>query len=658
MDTLIAETNAGSVRWLNGLAEMPVSSQKIKDGELSEYLLPLRGYSVDELMQMKEEKRLQQEKREREELERMQKEEQEQRVRQAAEAMIPAQLDIISSATSTDFDVPYFIIYNNTGDRAKVPSVLKVASFPTAESVCAVLVSQNSNATSLRESLIPAGTAPASAYVEKIEVAAEVAKAEPEKLAEIQEEPKRTLFGGEEIGDIAYDYDGDEDDAFKVLQDWGADTVYVHKFDSFDPYLDLPSYDEIGPDGKEVRLSQLLADEEWEEEIEAAKEKATIRTYEEYIKRVGELKSAEEIEMLETQEILQAPAYARGAGEWLVKDLPDFGKYDQTKLDGISQLFGLPPNELSGIPGYVEPSVPPTGFDSISQLWDSSNIWADESTKVSPPEGDDGVFHGMSELWGVDLDNEAVDMASSANRLVVASGDGTDSSLRLTKPSIDVSRSRLSQILADEDWATEEEPPPSIEHPFTFADYEKQVQDILEAEKKELLETQAILNARPGADGIEVLEKERKVVLKVMNSTDAEDDLAVLERDAREDPSIIAQILEEEDEELLETQAILNARPGADEIEVPEKDTLSVSKLLKSTDPEDSLAVLEMDAPGYLKKFKSNANANASVPDLSTEMVESASVEEGDDTACHSVHEKGENATHAPSSSAQKGNEP
>jgi len=47
VDTLIAETNAGSVRWMYGLEEFPVNPQRIKDGELSDYLLPIRGYSVE-----------------------------------------------------------------------------------------------------------------------------------------------------------------------------------------------------------------------------------------------------------------------------------------------------------------------------------------------------------------------------------------------------------------------------------------------------------------------------------------------------------------------------------------------------------------------------------------------------------------------------------
>jgi hypothetical protein len=58
VDTLIAETNAGSVRWMNGLAEMPLSSVDVQTGNLSAYLLPLRGYSVDEVQQRQENEKM------------------------------------------------------------------------------------------------------------------------------------------------------------------------------------------------------------------------------------------------------------------------------------------------------------------------------------------------------------------------------------------------------------------------------------------------------------------------------------------------------------------------------------------------------------------------------------------------------------------------
>ena len=95
VDTLIAETNAGSVRWLNGLEQYPVSHQRIKEGDLSDMLLPVRGYTVDEAEEIEAE-RLRKERerfelKAREEVERRRLEEEARYLRAAAEAMIPAQ---------------------------------------------------------------------------------------------------------------------------------------------------------------------------------------------------------------------------------------------------------------------------------------------------------------------------------------------------------------------------------------------------------------------------------------------------------------------------------------------------------------------------------------------------------------------------------------
>lgn len=55
IDTLIAETNAGSVRWLNGLAEKPFAYAKLADGDILDYQLPLRGFTIEETEKREEE---------------------------------------------------------------------------------------------------------------------------------------------------------------------------------------------------------------------------------------------------------------------------------------------------------------------------------------------------------------------------------------------------------------------------------------------------------------------------------------------------------------------------------------------------------------------------------------------------------------------------
>ena len=51
VDTLIAETNAGSLRWMYGLDDMPITLSRIESGELDEFVLPNEGYTVEEAME-------------------------------------------------------------------------------------------------------------------------------------------------------------------------------------------------------------------------------------------------------------------------------------------------------------------------------------------------------------------------------------------------------------------------------------------------------------------------------------------------------------------------------------------------------------------------------------------------------------------------------
>ncbi|GFH58060.1 hypothetical protein CTEN210_14536 [Chaetoceros tenuissimus] len=70
IDTLIAETNSGSVRWMNGLAEKPFSYHKLAAGETLDYQLPLRGWTVEENDEREEKELMEQLRLEQEEAER------------------------------------------------------------------------------------------------------------------------------------------------------------------------------------------------------------------------------------------------------------------------------------------------------------------------------------------------------------------------------------------------------------------------------------------------------------------------------------------------------------------------------------------------------------------------------------------------------------
>ena len=200
VDTLIAETNAASIRWMNALSEFPIAPQKIRDGTLSEYLLPVRGYSVPELEQL-ESQRLE---RERERQERLQKEEEERRmaeeksrkVRKAAQAMVPAlyndqdyQLDLLRDKYNVQWESrkqavtgsimpPHATITNDGGDTkkshlaARTPRARLLSlegrlptlaynggySFPVGEGISHIVTHLDDIAGGVPNALVPDGT--------------------------------------------------------------------------------------------------------------------------------------------------------------------------------------------------------------------------------------------------------------------------------------------------------------------------------------------------------------------------------------------------------------------------------------------------------------------------------------------------------------------
>jgi len=56
IDTLIAQTNAGSLRWIYGLESMPVPMVSIQTGRLNSFVLPDEGYTVEEATQREKER--------------------------------------------------------------------------------------------------------------------------------------------------------------------------------------------------------------------------------------------------------------------------------------------------------------------------------------------------------------------------------------------------------------------------------------------------------------------------------------------------------------------------------------------------------------------------------------------------------------------------
>ena len=142
------------------------------------------------------------------------------------------------------------------------------------------------------------------------------------------------------------------------------------------------------------------------------------------------------------------------------------------------------------------------------------------------------------------------------------------------------------------------------------------IEEILEAAKQEQWETQAILNARPGADTIAVLEEEEDLISMAVNATDAPECLIITKEtlprqntteftssgdvilDAEQittESTAPTAVIDDVLVELLETEAILNAPPGANSIEVRDEGVQEFLRMTNSTDDADDLSVLQMD---------------------------------------------------------------
>lgn len=558
VDTLIAETNAGSIRWLYGFEELPFSAQRLNDGELYEYLLPVRGYSVEELDQMEEEK-----------IER-EKQLEEQRKREDEEAATAAEAERVwEEAEETEIDeitdkrdVDDDNIYSfNDGNNAEIvvteftpPPILETASntintvesaatdgnktivelednfsssipetfqnVSTSSDISKMYSSESNAAPNVTSSSSPEESRPVHTVTTLATDGSLISSFKPtETIKSFREEPVPTGMQtsnylvtlkkqNEKIKSLLAAADLDENDFASEMVDLEA-------------YEDLPWFDEVGIDGQEFRLSQQLADESWVVETDDIEVKNMTR--EEYEDRLQEIEENAENELKETIEILSAiPGAETGENLYTVterkKKIDPI--YDQTRLDGISQLWGLPPEDPSALSEYEPPEkIDDVDFSSVSQLWggEGSGL-SDESSTINKNRRPDeseiagmGSFAGISELWGstndfqYDSDNRQTDTASS-NETTVDEGanlDKEDSDDEIgsfaSLPWHDEKEYRLSEMLADEEWAIESADETT---PMTIEDYNKQVEEIITQAEEELRETEAILLSKPGEDPV------------------------------------------------------------------------------------------------------------------------------------------------------------
>jgi hypothetical protein len=440
VDTLIAEVNAGSVRWMYGFEEMPFSAQRLQDGELYDYLLPVRGYSVDELAQMEEDKIKREKALEEErvrEAERRRREELE-----AAEAagaikeeedVTSDNIDEIESVADSNATTTPQISQNEPVSQAE-----GAASNATVSDSSEATVEEDADSRPVHKvTTLPNGQPfsfdPAKSSTSSPVVIPAIPRAVDAYLASLSrveaEMPK---------------VQSEEEDSNLVP---GMANLL----------------DEASPEGKEIRLRQMLADAELEEKENENDVETETLTSEEYVAKPDETETAPvESKRMETLEISKAK--------------PGDGVDDQPRLDGISQLQEPLPGEPERLDGQDSSSMQDLGGETPSVV-----IKPDNAEIVGMQDSG-----GASELRGSPLD----EMVGTEKKEPMSPEGDTPTDGSEDGPEF--------EALAVE--AGGEKPEPVEQAPMTLETYNEEVSKIMTAVEEEMLETEAILMSKPGYD--------------------------------------------------------------------------------------------------------------------------------------------------------------
>jgi len=659
IDTLIAETNAGSVRWMNSFVQQPWNRQLLNDGELYDSILPLRGYSVEDLAEMEAQEEKERQDRELAIEEKKRREDDNDRLR--AEQLLMEHFANIENGTSmvvgergnatavltpeeellmnSDIDGrnSYKTFMEVSGgkvvatssllpfrdlaplDRDLAPSDMVNTTVAEMESnkvltlADGTLVTLDDSLTmNTTESNTTATQASGKSATLKDAPAADV-EMESNKVLTLADGTLVTLdeslkmnttdsqMASEEktiANDVpiaedepsAFDFPPLLDDTNEVawanlgttpnfkesiaaMENYKASPSYkalapvlrmnsdinfnenlkdedLEDDDIFEP-LNIEWFDEIGADGQEYRLSQMLADEDFffEEEGEtedAANDKAM--TYDEFTQKATEIIEQANNEIAETKAIMSVSPGNEAEYDVSNRDsnlgpvsLPTRRNlmdepepmYDQTKLDGISQLWGAPPEVLEGYMVEEEDEDQAlinedVDFRNVYSLWGEgvpagTATLDDEERITSSPS-----MEGFAQLWNEKLspyegeEDDEVDQRSSVRTIDPQAYPGFEWWDEVAEDGKEV---RLSQMLADEEYyeALDDE----TETPMTYEQFAEETEKLIEQAEDERKETEAIMNAPPNAnflvDGEDSPEETSAVENSILGSDAFED---------------------------------------------------------------------------------------------------------------------------------------
>ena len=572
IDTLIAETNAGSVRWLNSFQQQPWSKQLLKDGEMYDSMLPVRGYSVEELMERKAHEEAEQAERERQLQEKKSKEEKLERER--AEKWLKENFESYKQngtislvdrsngtavlrtraqrAMSSDFEnktlleVSGGVVVSKTSLVPSNPSTDENfrATTDTTENtyrsnntdtndVLKILTLDDGTLVTPDDSFLMNTTEPVTSEQTKTKQ-----DNEGQEIMADTPETSSTLLPWSKIGDRTPSFNQSTYGVGDYLQ-----TLSKGPYQNGDEESEEGKDDEdFGPlkiewwDESEMRLSQMLADEDWSYLNDDESQNKTM-DYEEFQRRANDLIEQTESEIAETKEILYSSpgsqadydAKERSTSPVLSNRMilleENEPAYDQTKLDPISQLWGAPPDVL-GKTLLKEEKEQKTinediDFANIYALWGQpieSEVSAEVDDVIVPPI--DGIRQLWSEKTIANLEQLApVERDSELETLEI---NPLFSGLEWWDTvSEDGKEIRLSMMLADEEYE-EESQEEQDDEPMSYEQFALETENMIQMVEDERKETEAILAAPPGADAPVELDETEETLSQSLDGSPTE----------------------------------------------------------------------------------------------------------------------------------------
>jgi hypothetical protein len=582
VDTLVAETNSGSLRWLNGFEQQPFNSERLREGELYDGL-PARGYSVEELV---EREAVADEARKQEQQKKRQQEEKQKEKQKKVQSLIDSgylKTDV-SVIDDTETIVDAITAFESAGVRARDETVLAVngkddtlkrrsANVTITTASASTLFGVKKNATSTATAGVADGAISKATVQNETRTEDTISDqtgpfVEGISTATIQADENTVLANTNSLISTILpmatanmtELSSSTIDAVRAVNDTyavaAATTTAGHEStrDEFPLDIDLFQgfewFDRVEEDGNEYRLGNMLADEVWENDYS-------------------------DVFYDEENDDLASPLTTLNKDRpWRDKNTP--ATPDQTQWDGVSQLWGAPLSLRKSSKSESSQSssslkYDDSSFDNVYQLFGgvSSDPELLERSEGDSAKGADRSYEGIAQLWsgGVGGGRGSGDENSSNN--------GVGEWFEEVGP--DGQEYRLSQMLADEEFEDdsmfEEE-----SRPLTVEEFKEQAIEFVKMTAEEMYETEAIMNAPPAADSILEIE-ERKEQLELLAKQ--EEELKLLQESASNQTSSNSGYYNNSLLDVLEMDSSLDA---------PQK-AMNVNASYSDVDKEDNTAI-------------------------------------------------------------------